>query len=470
MSENNYKKAGTFYLVGNVFNKGIAFLTVPVFTRILSTSDYGIVTTYNSWIGILSMIMGFALHMSIRMASVDYKEKIDDFMSTIIMFTSVASVGMIAIVSAGVKVFHIDINLFLVVVCMIHAYATATIEDYSSYLMMQYRYKRRTALMILPNFISVVVSIITIKLVLRTDLYLGRIIPTATITTIFGIMIVILVLKRGRVQINREYIKYAMAISAPLIFHGIALNILSQSDRIMITALADSSQTGIYSLIYNFSMIATVITTTLEGVWVPWFINKLKDGARKEIGVVAKDYIHLMTYAMSCLVLVAPEVVKILANKNYWEGISIIPPVVLANYVIFAYSLYVNIEHYYKKTPYITINTIIAAISNIILNFIFIPKFGYVAAAYTTLTSYVISFALHSRYAKKLEPDLYPLKQFTRPLLHLLVITVMFYLFREQFWIRWALMVIYVSVMFFKERNRLKIYFPEIRFFRKKQK
>lgn len=339
MSENNYKKAGTFYLVGNVFNKGIAFLTVPVFTRILSTSDYGIVTTYNSWIGILSMIMGFALHMSIRMASVDYKEKIDDFMSTIVMFTSITSAVMIAIAFVCIKVFHIDINLSLVIICMMHAYATATIEDYSSYLMMQYRYKRRTALMILPNFISVVVSIITIKLILKTNLYLGRIIPTATITTIFGIMIVILVLRKGKIQIKREYIRYAMAISAPLIFHGIALNILSQSDRIMITALADSSQTGIYSLIYNFSMIATVITTTLEGVWVPWFINKLKEGSRKEIGVVAKDYIHLMTYAMSCLLLVAPEVVKILANKNYWEGISIIPPVVLANYVIFAYSL-----------------------------------------------------------------------------------------------------------------------------------
>ena len=86
MNENNYKKAGTFYFVGNVFNKGIAFLTVPVFARILSTSDYGIVTTYNSWIGILSMIMGFALHMSVRMAAVDYKEKLDDFMSSIILF------------------------------------------------------------------------------------------------------------------------------------------------------------------------------------------------------------------------------------------------------------------------------------------------------------------------------------------------------------------------------------------------
>ena len=185
---------------------------------------------------------------------------------------------------------------------------------------------------------------------------------------------------------------------------------------------------------------------------------------------MAKDYIHLMTYAMSCLLLVAPEVVKILANKNYWEGISIIPPVVLANYVIFAYSLYVNIEHYYKKTPYITINTIIAAVSNIILNFIFIPKFGYVAAAYTTLASYVISFALHSRYAKKLEPDLYPLKQFIIPLSHLLVITVMFYLFKEQFVVRWALMIVYVLLMAFRERYRLKIYFAEKHYSRKAQK
>lgn len=59
MSEKSYKKAGTYYFIGNIFNKGISFLTVPVFTRILSTADYGIVTTYNSWIGILSMIVGF---------------------------------------------------------------------------------------------------------------------------------------------------------------------------------------------------------------------------------------------------------------------------------------------------------------------------------------------------------------------------------------------------------------------------
>lgn len=227
---------------------------------------------------------------------------------------------------------------------MLHAYATATIEDYSTYLMMKYNYKARTALMVLPNLISVVFSVFVIKFVLKSELYLGRIVPTAAVMILFSILIAFSVLKKGKNRINWDYIKYAMAISAPLILHGIALNILSQSDRIMITSLAGAAQTGIYSLIYNFSMIATVITTTLEGIWVPWFINKLKMNSRDEINVIAKDYINLMTYAMAALILVAPEVVKILANESYWEGISIIPPVVLANYVIFAYSLYVNTE------------------------------------------------------------------------------------------------------------------------------
>lgn len=462
MSENSYKKAGTFYFIGNIFNKGISFLTVPIFTRILSTSDYGIVTTYNSWIGILSMIVGFALHMSVRMAAVDYKNKLDDFMSSIILFVTLTSFGITAVVAGGIKLFHIDANVVLVIICILQAYASATIEDYSNYLMMKYEYKARTALMILPNLISVVLSVYLIKYVLESDLYLGRIIPTAAVTIFFGLATVCLTLKKGKFRINKEYIKYAMAISAPLILHGIALNILSQSDRIMITSLAGAAQTGIYSLIYNFSMIATVITTTLEGIWVPWFINKLKMGSRNEINVVAKDYINLMTYAMVALILIAPEVVKILANESYWEGISIIPPVVLANYVIFAYSLYVNIEHFYKKTPYITANTIIAAVSNIVLNFVFIPKYGYVAAAYTTLASYLISFVLHSRYARKLEPNLYPLGQFMKPILHLLTVTVIFYAFKNQFVIRWLLMVVYIASRFYKERKRLKIYFPNI--------
>lgn len=462
MQKNEYKKASAFYLIGSLFNKGFAFLTVPIFTRILSTTDYGIVTTYNSWISILSMVMGFAIHMGIRAAFIDYKEKIDDFVSVTTTFTLLCGGVMCLFIGGGAYLLRINVDLTLIVLCLLQGLATALVQNYSMYLMMQYRYKFRTALMILPNLLSVGASVFAILFVVKTDLYMGRIVPTALINAAFGLITVALVYARSHVLYNREYLKYGLAISMPLVLHGIALNILSQSDRTMITWLADASQTGVYSLIYNFSMIATVITTSLDGVWVPWFTERLKNREIKSINDLAVDYINLMTYAMVGVMFIGPEVVKILASSKYWEGISIIPPVVLANYIIFAYTLYVNIEHFYKKTPYITVNTLIAAGSNLILNYIFIPLYGYVAAAYTTLFSYLLAFVLHARYAKKLEPDVYPLKSFARPLAHIFGAMIVFYLFMNEWYIRWGGLCIYLVLMFIREWKKIVEFFPSL--------
>lgn len=161
-------------------------------------------------------------------------------------------------------------------------------------------------------------------------------------------------------------------------------------------------------------------------------------------------------------ILVAPEVIKLLASEPYWEGISIIPPIVLANYVIFMYTLYVN-EHYYKKTPYISINTIIAAATNLILNYIFIPKYGYVAVAYTTITSYFLSLVFHVRYVKKLELDLYPIKTFFRSVAHIAIMCVLLYLLINLWYVRWGLAIAYFFAMPFRERNKIFEFFLGIK-------
>lgn len=462
MNQSGYKKASAFYLFGSLFNKGIAFLTIPIFTRLLSTYDYGIVNTYNAWVSMVSMAMGFALHTGIRVAYIDYRDDFKEYTATTITFTTVVSAVVTVVVLLAIKLFSIPCNPLLVVLCLFHSYASAVINDYCYYLMMQYQYKIRTIYMVLPNFLAVLASILIIVFVINDNLYLGRIVPTAIITFMFGISAALFVIRGSKVLFRADFIKYGLKVSAPLIIHGISLSILSQSDRTMITALADASQTGIYGLVYNFGMLATVITSSLEGVWVPWFFQSLKDRKIGEIHKTATNYINLMTYAMGCLILVAPEIVKLLAAPEYWEGIVIIPAIVLANYIIFLYTLYVNIEHFYKKTIYITINTLIAAVINIVLNYLLIPKFGYIAAAYTTVTAYVISFVLHAKYAKKLEPDLYPIKTFVRPTIHLLLITGIFYVLVDYGVMRWTLMVIYFAAMLFRERKEIAAIFPEL--------
>lgn len=447
-----YKKASFCYLIGNFFNKGLAFLTIPIFTRLLSTTDYGIINTYSSWAGILSMIVGFAMHMSIRNAFVDYKDDTESYLSTIIKFTLLSSLGFMLIFYAVVKIFRINISLSLVFICLFHSVASSIIEDVSCYFMMKYNYIKRTILMILPNLISVCVAIFLISYILKKDLYLGKIIPEALTIIIFAIILSICYTKKG---FNTAYIKHALKISLPLILHGAALNILSNSDRIMITWLADASQAGIYSLVYSLGMVTYAITLSIDGIWIPWFTNKMKEKSYDEINYITKDYIKLITYIMCGLIIVSPEILKILASKSYWEGIKLIPIIIVANFLFFAYNIYSNLEHYYKKSNQITALTILAAVLNLVLNYIFIPKFGYVAAAFTTAISYFVIFILHSIYSKTLNLNVFSIKMFILPIIEIFIFCALFYLLTDLPIARWIIAIIYFCTVAFIQRDKI---------------
>lgn len=258
----DYEKAGLLYFLATLFTKGVTFLTVPIFTRLLTTADYGIVTTYNSWVSISTIGLSLALYMAIRTSFVDYTDYTKEFLNTIITFTLWVG-GIVIAIAAVVSQFLSDIMSVMLMCCVFQGFADALIMNYTQYLMMKYQYKMRTVFMILPNLFAIIFSICAIKTVLSSAPALGRIIPTAFMYVMSAIIIIFLVYRDAKPKINKEYLTYALKISLPLILHGAALTILSQSDRTMITLLADASQTGIYSVVFNFGMIATVITTTL---------------------------------------------------------------------------------------------------------------------------------------------------------------------------------------------------------------
>ncbi len=457
MNKRSTAKAGSLYLFASIFNKGIGFLTIPIFTRLLSTSEYGIVTTYSAWAAILTAVIGMQLNCGIRLsrgAGCPVRIEKNQELSTIFTFTLLFAILLFSITGLCTWLLPINTGLTLIALCFLEGLFTALITDYTYYQMMVYKYIARTILMILPNLIAAVLSVVLIS-IMTTDKQMGRIISLSSVHVVIGIVVCIMVFSKAKPQINKTYLTWAIKVSAPLILHGVALNILSQADRTMITALRSAEETGIYSLAYSFSMVATVITTGLEGIWVPWFTEKLNFRDFKAINTLSRDYIHLMVYAMVGLTLVAPEIMKLLAPSAYWEGMVLIPPLVIANFVIFAYTMYVNVEYYYERTVFITVNTIIAAITNIILNFIFIPSFGYTAATYTTLASYFVSFILHVKYAKKLNSAILPIKQYFIPMAHLIISTIFFYFFMNSWILRWGVCVVYIALILFIERKRI---------------
>jgi len=157
------------------------------------------------------------------------------------------------------------------------------------------------------------------------------------------------------------------------------------------------------------------------------------------------QYIEFALIIMLSILMVGPEVLKILAPIEYWEGIKLIPPIIFASFLIFLYSISVDLEYYYKSTRIIALNTLIAAVVNIVLNFIFIPKYGMFAAAYTTVIAYFIMFVIHYISARKLDDSLFPLRIYLLPLTFMVIGVIFSYLTIDYSLMRWGITVIGLS-------------------------
>ena len=113
---------------------------------------------------------------------------------------------------------------------------------------------------------------------------------------------------------------------------------------------------------------------------------------------VAYTTIILIAAVNLLLMVLGPEVVAIFAPKSYYDAIWIIPPVAMSALFLYSYDLFAKFAFYYEKTVFIMIISVIGASLNIILNYIFINLYGYVAAGYTTLVCYIVYAVGHYLY------------------------------------------------------------------------
>lgn len=451
------KKSGTaasiLYLIGNICTKALAFLTIPIFTRLLTLEEYGIVNTYNSWAHIAAVVVELSLFNSFRVAFVEKKENFDEYCASVVRLGLLLCLGSMAVAAVAIFLFpQLQEYTWMIYCCLFQSYGMFCISSMSAKYMMQYHYKKRAFYMIAPNFLCVGLSILLMYL-LPGDRVFARIIGYVAVYVAIA-AVTLLTFRRQRTV--TAHWKYALKYSLPLVVHGLSLVVLSSSDRIMITSLVGADASGIYSLIHNVGLIAVAVSTALEGVWIPWFSKTLK---RQEIGLInnkAKYIIENISVVVICVMLVAPEAVKIMADERYWTGIPMLMPIILASYVMFLYDLAVNVEYQCHATKQIAVNTVFAAVLNIVLNALLIPVFGATAAAYTTLVSYAVSMVIHYCVARRCCKGIFPIKKYLVYMLAVCVSGVLCNLILDLPAVRWAVAVIlacgYCYVMIAKRR------------------
>jgi O-antigen/teichoic acid export membrane protein len=396
-------KAGLWYTIGNIVLKGCTFISLPIFTHLLSTGDFGIYNTYIAYEQIFTAIFGLGFYGTIKNAKLDFKENFDKYLSSIVTFSTLIF-GLFLIIANLCYPLYATMLGFsrLVTNCLFfQSFGAYLIYLYGVKLNAEFRYRSFLFMSSVNVLGNIVLSILLILFVFPNERYLGRILGAAIPLIAIGLILCLIIWKKGRHAFKREYWKYGLTIGIPLLPHVISQSLLSQVDRIMIKNIVGTSEAGIYGYIYTLCTILYIIGSSLENAWSPWVFYTLDSGDKKRIKKAGNDYVTgfaLLTIGFFCIM---PMVAKIMAGQDYWEGISLIIPLSLANYFVFLYGLPVNIEYYYKKTGFVSVGTILAAAFNVLLNYFAINLFGYQAAAYTTFFSYGMLFLFHWKIAKK---------------------------------------------------------------------
>lgn len=396
-------KASIWYTICNILQKGIAFIVIPIYVRVLTTAEYGRYTTFVTWKDILIVFASLNLYCGIftkAMVDLNSEEEKDRYTSSMQGLTTILTICMFTLYIAFNGLWNRLIGTNLVDMCLLFLYFIM-FPSFSFWSVRKKVENKYVSMVIITLLVSVLTPVVSLILLCATSLREDALIRGLLLTQIgIGLYFYIVQFVKGKCLIDKVYWNRALKFNIPLIPHYLSLIVLGQSDRIMIQKMCGDGDAGIYSLAYSISTLMNVVIAAINSSLVPWIYRKLKTKEFQRIKIISNS-ITLMMGSMTILLIVcAPELIKIIGTEEYNSSVWIIPSVALAIYYTYCYNLYCNIEFYYNRTKYVMVASTVGAVLNIGLNLIFIRSFGFVAAGYTTMVCYLVFMIAHFVFMK----------------------------------------------------------------------
>lgn len=387
-------RSGAAYAAASVVTAGMAFVTTPIFTRLMSGEAFGDYNNFLSWQAVLSVIVSLNLDASFISARFDYEDDFDSYVFSMACLCALVIGCFMAVVNMGAHIFQnvFDMDIGYINVMVIFIMASRLLGMFQAREQYEFHYKISVFVTIGLSVSSVLLAILLVST--WEDKLRGRV-AGFTVPTIFaGCVLFCCFWKRGR-KVRISYWRYALPICIPYIPHSLSLNLLYSLDRIIVRKVCGSTETALYSLAYTCSSIVTLLMGSMNTAYSPWLARHLAEKKHKKIREFSYVYIAAFFTAVFGMMLVAPEVLYVLGGKKYMGAVSVMPPVMAGCAFQLLYTMHVNIEQFHKRTVGMAAASASAALLNYLLNWLLVPKYGYGAAAYTTWISYLFLLAIH---------------------------------------------------------------------------
>lgn len=421
------------YGLSSILGRLLNYLLVPLYTNIFLPEEYGVVTELYAYVAFFAVILTYGMET----AFFRYSQK-DDINQNKVYETSLISIiattaflliiGFLLTSQIATFLKYENFEWYIQCFMLVLAIDAITAIPFAK-LRAQNKALRFASIRLVNIFVNIALNIFFLVLCpmwqsSHADLIKYFYNPNIGVGYIFianllaSIVTLILLLPQFKIKFEfdillwKELLKYAI----PLLFVGLAGMVNETADRVMLKYLLPAgsnvmAETGIYGACYKISIIMTIFIQTFRYAAEPFFFSHAKNKGAEQLYADVMKYFVIACAFIFLATLLYIDIVKFFVGEKYWEGLPIVPILLLANWFL---GIYFNLTVWYKltnKTGYGAGISLFGAVLTIIFNILLIPKLGYYGAAWTTLICYAGMMILSYYQGQKHFPINYDLKK-----------------------------------------------------------
>lgn len=427
-------KDTAIYGLSSIMGKFISWCLTPIYTQVLLTGEFGVMTNIYSFTALAAVILTFGMETGFFRFINKGEDKPIQVYSTSLLFVG----GMCISFSALCFIFLQPISAFLEYedhpdYIAIMAVVVA-IDAFSSIPFAYLRYKKkpiRFAAIRLSGILTTVFFTVFFLLICPSihqnmpqliewfynpDYKGGYVFAANLIGSMVSLLMLLPQLTGFKYSLNVDLMKRMARYSFPLLILGIA-GILNQTvDKIIYPYLFEDkeyalAQLGIYSACSRLAIIMMMFTQAFRFAYEPFIFAKNKDADNHKAYTEAMKYFIIFSLIIFLAVMFYLDIIKyFIRSADYYEGLGVVS-IIMLGYILFG--IYFNLSFWYKmidKTYFGAIFSITGCIITIALNIIFVPVYGYIASAWATFICNLIMMLLSYYFERKYRPIPYDMK------------------------------------------------------------
>ena len=414
----NIAKDTAIYGLSSIIGRFLNYLLVPLYTAQLSAASggYGIITNIYAYTALVLVLLTFGMETTyFRFTNKTHTD------SQVVYGTTLLTVGSVSLL------FVVLVLLFLSPLSQLMGYGdhpsyvgvmavTVAIDAFLcipfAHLRQQKKALKFAALKLLNIVVSILLNVVYFAWMDGKDV--GYAFYINLVCTVMLAMCLLTEYTGFRWVLDRKLLRTMLSYSWPILILGIAGILNQTADKMLFPYIYEGSdmraQLGIYGAASKIAMIMAMITQAFRFAYEPIVFAGVKDKGQHEMYAQAMKYFIIFTLLAFLVVVAYLDILKHIIGSDYWVGLRVVPIVMAAEIMM---GIYFNLSFWYKVTDRTIWGAIFSGIGCAVLlvvNILFVPRYGYMACAWGGFAGYGVAMVISYVVGQKYYPIDYPLK------------------------------------------------------------